>query len=315
MSKVKKQHYVPQFYLKRFTHNGELLFVYDKFAKTARQSNVRDVAEERYFYDSQLTEKGLGVIERDFSIAISRTLKNTEPQSALHKILNILSLKRGRVISRRQKRFLSFFITIQMFRTREYRNTLVETLEKGGQAIINMLAKMKFPEVPPNLYPQVKYDKKKASLLHTQTLFDPKFLTLITQILNHHIWMVGINETAQPLFTSDHPVVKRAHIKHPFLSFNGVGSEGIEIAFPLSSKHILLMFERTYFKEHERMDCKQISLTDDNMTYYNSLQVFQSYRQIYCPTDSFALVEQICREQPDVCSPDRDRVQVSSGAQ
>lgn len=314
MSNVKKQHYVPQFYLKRFTHNGELLFVYDKFSKKARQSNIKDVAEERYFYDSQQTEKGLGVIETDFSIAISKILKNTEPKSILRNILQKLRLNRGRVISRRQKRYLSFFITIQMFRTREYRNTIIEGSEKFGQAIINMMAKMKFPDVSPDHYPQVKYDKKNASLLHTQNLFDRDFLIMITETINQHIWMVGMNETNQPLFTSDHPVVKRGHIKHPFRSFSGIGSKGIEIAFPLSPRCILLMYERTHFKEHEKIDCKQISLTNDNVTYYNSLQVYQSYRQVFCNINDFTLVEEICKERPDICSPDRVRIQVNSGA-
>lgn len=313
MSKVKKQHYVPQFYLKRFTSDGERLFVYDKFTKTARQSNVKDVAEERYFYDSQQTEKGLGVIEKDFSLAISKVLKNTEPKSVLHKILQRLSLNKGKVISRRQKRYLSFFITIQMFRTREYRNTLVELMEKGGQAIVNMMAKMKTPDASPDLYPQIKYDKKNASLLHTQNLFDRDFLIMMTETINRHIWVIGLNETNQPLYTSDHPVVKRGHIQHPFLSFSGVGAKGIEIAFPLSPKCILLMYERTHFKEHEKMDRKQISLINDNVIYYNSLQVYQSYRQVFCNINDFTLVEQVCKKHPDVCSPDRDRVQVNSG--
>ena len=30
---IKKGHYVPQFYLKKFTHDGYRLFVFDKFAK------------------------------------------------------------------------------------------------------------------------------------------------------------------------------------------------------------------------------------------------------------------------------------------
>lgn len=74
------------------------------------------------------------------------------------------------------------------------------------------------------------------------------------------------------------------------------------------------MYERIHFEKHKGMECKTIQLTDDNVTYYNSLQVFQSHRQVYCPTDSFALAEQVCRERPDVCSPDRDRIQVYSGA-
>ena len=51
MNAKKKQHYVPQLHLERFTTDGERLYVYDKFSKKTFISNKRDVAEENFFYN------------------------------------------------------------------------------------------------------------------------------------------------------------------------------------------------------------------------------------------------------------------------
>ena len=55
MSRVKrekkKQHYVPQFYLKRFSTDGHSVFVFDKFTQKVFRTNIANVASGRYFYD------------------------------------------------------------------------------------------------------------------------------------------------------------------------------------------------------------------------------------------------------------------------
>ncbi len=47
-----------------------------------------------------------------------------------------------------------------------------------------------------------------------------------------------------------------------------------------------------------------------NVIYYNSLQVFQSYRQVYCSSNSFELALRICKERPYVRDLDRKRVEI-----
>ena len=47
---VKKQHYVPQCYLRSFAVQ-EQLFVLDKIKKSVYPAKVKDVAQDRYFND------------------------------------------------------------------------------------------------------------------------------------------------------------------------------------------------------------------------------------------------------------------------
>jgi hypothetical protein len=95
------------------------------------------------------------------------------------------------------------------------------------------------------------------------------------------------NLTRQPLYTSDHPVVTKAYLPVPGRSFTGLRSPGIEVAFPLSSRHLLAMYERTHFfrmaPHHERV----LLLTAVDVDHYNALQVRQSHRQVYCEKDEF----------------------------
>ena len=85
MQRTKKQHYVPQAALRRFSQDGEKVFVYDKIKGEIRLANVRDVAQQRYFYDippeaippelegtldRQMVEHTLGALESDFNSVV-----------------------------------------------------------------------------------------------------------------------------------------------------------------------------------------------------------------------------------------------------
>ena len=322
MSEVIKQHFVPQFYLKKFADSNNQLFVFDKFTKQHFKANVSNVASERRFYDfhqdiqkefqdkvasgadkevdaeliekaldPQLVEKELAYIEGDFA-------------NVLDEMLETIDKTKG--IDPEHKLITASFMTVQILRTPEFRRTLIELQE---QTLAKMLDKWYDQNLAENnLY--IKFDERYASLEHAQFLFSPILREAIFQTLSKHIWMVGINRTTQPLYTSDTPVVRKAHIKDLYKSYAGLGSLGIEIAFPISPKYVLILCERTAFLHYAQRDCGSLSLNSDNVTHYNSLQVLQSYRQVYCSSHKFDLVEQICNEHPDVCTPNKKRFEI-----
>lgn len=68
MSKVKKQHYVPQGYLKNFAcKNSNPVFVFDKEAKRSWRAAISDTAAERYFndlyFDELLNDESLELLQ------------------------------------------------------------------------------------------------------------------------------------------------------------------------------------------------------------------------------------------------------------
>ncbi|MCJ7667075.1 MAG: DUF4238 domain-containing protein [Anaerolineae bacterium] len=304
MSRAVKQHYVPQFYLKRFTQDSEQLFVFDKFTKTSFRTNIGNIAGERCFYDippgivaedvdPQIVEKTFSELETYFSNAVDDLLRTVDA---------------GKKIDSDQKQDISLLIMIQYFRTPEFRTLYTALVEQGAKALLDMMVKIEMPGVSPDKY-YVRLDEKKLLLEQAMFMFDPTTLNVFVRALTNHIWLVGVNETRQPLYTSDSPVVKKAHTQHP----PGFASEGIEIAFPITPKHVLVLCERTFFRTLAKLDCRSVSLKAGNVTYYNSLQVFQSYRQIYCPSDKFSLARKICKKHPEVCTPGRTRFQIHMG--
>lgn len=82
-------------------------------------------------------------------------------------------------------------------------------------------------------------------------------------LAENFIWVVGVNQTNQPFFTSENPVVRYGHAEeNGGRSFQGVFSPGMEIVFPLTSKLILTLVERHSFAGISSWDNCFIPLTD-----------------------------------------------------
>jgi hypothetical protein len=303
MSEAKTEHYVPKSYLKRFARDGKSIFTFDKFAQRVFRTSIENVACENYFYDfpkeeaaragidPQIVEKELSKIEGGFSNTVDAILKSAEASQ-------------GRMIQDDQKLAMAYFITAQQLRTRETRNLFTEMRQRFGEALLS-----KMPDVSPDEYQideyQIEVNETEVSLSQSGFLFHPEILNLHLSILCDHIWFVGINDTEHPFYTSDNPVVRRGHYGEA-----GLASRGIEIAFPLNPKYVLVLCEKTAFAHYASLDCMGMALNSDNITYYNYLQVAECHRQVFCPLEDFELARQICSEHPQVCSPDRPRIQV-----
>jgi Protein of unknown function (DUF4238) len=124
------------------------------------------------------------------------------------------------------------------------------------------------------------------------------------QKLKNFIWMIGVNDSDTPIYTSDHPVVRFAHS-----SSNGLFSEGMEIVFPIDRKLVLIMLEPNYFQNFAHRDCKLMQLNPDEIVRFNTLQVAESFRFIFCSHDSFDLARQLCQDNPDLRLLERERIQ------
>ncbi len=113
-------------------------------------------------------------------------------------------------------------------------------------------------------------------------------------------------------FPITYQLVKKGHIKHPFYGFNGIGSPGIEISFPITPYCAIMMYERNYHKKKmETFDNKYLPIQDEEcIKYYNCLQVYQSYRQIFSINNNFELVYQMIKSHPEICNINRPRVKV-----
>ncbi len=201
---------------------------------------------------------------------------------------------------------MSYFIAVQYLRTVEQRRNLTDMVRGVGSAAAQLGPER---EKKTSALPEM-WDEYNIALGHAGILFPPDMLYSQVQVLRNHIWTVGVNEGAHPLYTSDAPVVMRAHSARP--GGIGLGSPGIEIAFPLTPRCLLVLWERTVFGNLISLDGTMHSLTPERVRYYNCLQTLRSYQYVCSSSPDFSVAQQTCQKFPDVCHPDQTRLRMHS---
>ncbi len=296
--------------------------MYDKIQDQARIANVRDVAQQRYFYDipeeaippeleakldRQIIERALSPLEGNFNRVVSRVIDKATNRGLFRGVLDTLLLTHGKRITRREKSALSFFVALQFIRTREFRLTLKDGLEQFESVVRTLVPSDKLDEFFEGFR---GVDDANVRMHSLSMMFDREFVRDLSQKIYRHILVLGINSSKHALYTSDNPMVRQAHKKHPVLRHVGVGSPGIEIAMPLSSHHILIFLEKSHFSKWAKWDRKAVHLKEEQVEYYNSLQVRGCERQLYCAYDDFDLAREFCQRWPERCAEERRRVVV-----
>jgi hypothetical protein len=321
MPEYENQHFVPQSYLKRFSPDvsRKRVHVYDKvLRRSLGLKGIKSLASKSFFYDipldvikpgfntdPHLEEKALGALENQFNEVIELGVRVAD----------------GAVANLEQRRTMALCTAVQLIRTLDYRQHIVEAMESLLEATMDGVLELAKPELASSVRVQPNYDERASSLLHAKFMWDPDFVCRVAEVLYHRIWVVGVNDTTIPLYTSDTPVVLQAHKQREnFIpdpnngtafrqaidiviesSRPGITDEGVELVFPLNPKCALIILENEHFKYLEKNQGKRYSLQPTDVIRLNSLQVLQSNRQIYSVSNDFGLAEKLCNDHPDIC--------------
>lgn len=336
MDNTKKEHYVPRFYLEKFANlspSGKeyKIWIFNKLTQNLYSSDVKDTATNNYFYDFPVElvgENNKKIFDADLQKLESIIAPFYEKfERRLYYTLNSDNKYKyqSKVIKRKVKKHWSYILAIQALRTPDFRNLLKEVknesnnrnidktfLEQETSKIIKQI-KSDFSELDSALIKSIQeflidtsskivdelYADNAMAIIHHK--FFSKHLHDLSKIFGKHRWIIGVNQTAIPFYTSDHPVVKIPHFE------TGYASEGIEILFPINYELILILREKTHPKSKEG-NRKLVILTENEVNNYNKAQVYCSNQFIYCQENKFELAQEICKEEPDVCSDLKNRV-------
>ena len=317
MSKTRKQHFVPQFYLRQFAIPERQCYadkrncrinVFDKTDKSIQPALIRDVAQKDYFYDFPLDAFTAKHFPGGDTQVVEHELEKKEGNFAKH-LVDFLKHAGTEPITDAEMRFFSDFLVLQLVRTSEFRVLLEEantlTVSEASQKYIDEHQSVE------NVRAVMNYlDQNPALIQATMMLNSSEVKTAASMLLNH-IWLVGVNNTDVPLYTSDNPFVRKTNVPDPSRGGGcGIGSRGIEIAFPLSPKILLMLFDRTAFYKSMHLDKTIIPLMTEDVERYNSLQVMQSHKHIFSSIDNFSLASHICQKLPSICQPNRQRIRI-----
>ena len=291
-NKIKVEHYVPQFYLKYFVaqEKGNRLYCFDKRTMRIFLVNIRNVACESSFYDSredihQGVEKGLSKLETLFDSAM-RNLLDTEDIDCLSSL---------------DRLHISYFIAVQELRTSEFRTRLLAYFRGLREGIAKQLGTLESSQ-------QQELERlcteEGTKSMHLSLLEDvPEF----AEILFSMNWMLLINQTSIPYYTSDNPVNRYNPIDRRPRGNLGLLCKGIEIHFPISPKITLCCGDPTI---HNPLYSRYEISDPDSVTFQNYLQVYGSKRYLFSNNKDFSVARNIIKDYPKLAASNRKRVSV-----
>ena len=290
MSEQRKQHYVPQGYLKNFASGkkGKNVFVLSKSRRFVYPDNIENIAAERHFYTIDSYEDKYfwddlyaKIVEPQLSPLLEKIRQNCE---------NVLIQNKATVISRDDKKNLMFHLIFQLLRgkqTRKYEKELYErTIPKAfksAQKYFKNLDNEKLTEV----FQKIENDKNYFKELSMESILNEELLLKMANILINYNFVFYRTNSAIPFITSDNPVmVINSDTLNAMPFSNGLLQPSTIICYPISPKLILCAYHpyrfKTVLKKRDRtleiLDNKDVEKFVDGQ---NKLQLKQCFDCIY----------------------------------
>lgn len=290
---VKKQHYIPRFYLRRFSDTQghanysndkkNKIIVYDKKNKYQYSSNVQDIACQKYFYDikdstnideKQLFEHTFSKLEDEFSIEINMLIKRCEQDENYFTVL---------ITSREEKEKLAFYIALQLFRTKKVRRKIEETFKVFNND------RLKFFNAYLRHFPNGKAHKDLKLIvdeqkIHLNLLADDENLNSYADFFVDSNWCFLRNVTNIPFIISDNPVCKvPIYDEETYINLSYF-TDKLYIYFPLSPNIALFIFRKDIpnYKEWEKNINRLIPISNiDTIDFINKYQWLTADEKIF----------------------------------
>ena len=274
----KRQHYIPQFYLKSF---GEPMYRFDKTNDSIEQRNPRTIGMEKYFYD--VKELPPGTIEDFLSKGEDKFSK------AYYRLIETQDLE---ALTKEQHRDFFLFLGSQFLRTIEIKY-MMDHLSQG-------LFERIFGEKGMKIIPKevkAKFDENSLKIFQIKMLLNavPKFAI----ILSKKKWVIRENKTKTILWTSDNPIALHNDLRN--IGNMGILSPGIEIHFPLTPNLILLSYDPSI------SGITTEPIDNEHVRRHNCYQVESSVRYLFSKNNDFQDAINYLNKYPELRDPKRSR--------
>jgi Protein of unknown function (DUF4238) len=267
----KKHHFVPRFYLKRFSGTGTSICLYSFSAKKlVTAANLRNQCYRDYMYGKdQSLEHSLGELESAFAPLIEKITRLSAlppPLTEDHENLCIM-------------------VVLQYARTAYSADVLNQFADGMWRNILKHDSR-----VTPEMLSRVR-------IVHQE----PARYVVSLFLRSYHLIMdLGYRLLRAPTGTefiaSDNPVVMYNQLLEPtgLPSATGAGAKGLQIFFPLSPTHLLFMYDRHAYAVTPRHQRLVDVPTKADMDQLNILQVANASDAVYLRSsaaDIFRLLE------------------------
>lgn len=269
MNAPKLHHYVPQFYLRRFTNASGQLWLWDRDRDRVFRTRPNGVAAESNFYwHEELAALGHDplAMEKQFSSLESEVAQIT---GQWMKWLRDMNPKEKVEVPDLNRELVSLYIALQFLRTADTRDILAA-----------------FAEQKVYLNPVPEAEKR---LLHLDMLWKDSIYEGLAERIRNTTWLFGRNTTATPFITSDNPVAFRTGDNAMWLKV-GMYSEGTYSVFPLAPDIVMYCHPKEPpWEKLGRFDCclSPVTFTEEMVESENSGQVFMASRFVISSREGF----------------------------
>ena len=288
MSEQRKQHHVPQTYLKNFAagKKGDSLYTLSKQQRKVYPDRVPEAAAERHFYTLNNF--------KDKYFWDDLYTKNIEPEfgktlQEIKKVCdNVLVQSDATVISEKLKHDLVFHLIFQLLRgkqTRKYVKDLYERTLPNAFAKTEEHFKSISKDVLENSFEKFQKDDEFFKKLSMDAIFSEKVIFSFANILKNYAFVIYKNESEIPFITSDNPVMivdSNTLNSRPFS--NGLLVPSTVVLFPVSSKLLLCAYHPYKFSS-KGLDCKLKIIhgkdCENLVSVHNKLQITQNFNWAY----------------------------------
>lgn len=276
---VKQEHYVPRFYLRRFSDNDKIS-VYDLDSDRIFSTNINKVACNNYFYDfdSEELKKALKHQKELYNIPDDVFEKECTDIQFVEKALSRLEDKFSNMLIKFDNdyslinddeflRTLFLFAYTLSIRTSGFR----KGLEKIATQTQDWLKKLNLKNVD---YPMDKNPKDIAKINQINELLSiSSVYKKATLFFDNYDLFIGVNKTKIDFIISDNP------LNYFFLNLK-------DICFPLNRNLAIIMQVKKADNEHKICNIKPdknniVNLTEIEINKYNNLQICSNAKFLF----------------------------------
>lgn len=269
MSEPKKQHYVPQTYLRNFSFKNndmEKIWVFSKIRNKKYVANVSDTSAERHFYSlDRFTDKY--IVENFFAEEIEPILKKITDK-ILFLSQCVLINDWVPIISNKDKIDLTTCVVYQLLRSTNTRNyaykKFQELLPDAYESVYDRFGKENIDwSIIDSIFFNNKEMMKEISI---EVTLNKELINKMINILYDKIFLLMKISGNEEFVTSDNPVMLLNSLTSDVTPFkNGISQNSTIIYYPLTSKILLGIFDSdSIFKYVQENDCSLIKLKNDS---------------------------------------------------
>lgn len=274
MTKVKRHHYVPRLLLRNFSADGRSINMFNIARRLhVPRASIGDQCYRNYFHGKDpKIERALGAIEANTQNVLRPLINSVAPgdqisSAQFYPLVRYTALQRARTshAEAQAQEFVQHYVNAKSLEKGLPPGLLIATLENGVRGTIL------------------------SALSLTPVLYDLGLSVLLA-------------DTPVKFVISDNPVVLRNQYWEQNMRFDRLGwsLQGLQIFFPISPNHLLLLYDRTTYKVGSRGHGQVVPIrTTRDVVLLNTLQWLNAEENIYfCPGQERHVMSQAVRDIP-----------------